>query len=166
MHSDLAVDAARYACPCLSRQGRGSTSRRSSPLTVSNPVALFIAPYIQLVFGIEIALRGLRKKPFQPRRKWDVTICMTIVGLLTLTSFLVADFDRTIDFCFTSLFFFLAHYSTGCFATLTAIASVLLICTVIIFVRLHRSIKIEVTERVVASRMVYYLALAVISNVS
>ena len=91
---------------------------------------------------------------------------MTIVGLLTLASFLIADFDRTIDFCFTSLLFFLAHYSTGCFSALTAIASILLTCTVTVFVRLHRSINIEVTERVVASRMVYYLSLAVISNVS
>jgi hypothetical protein len=40
-----------------------------------------------------------------------------------------------------------------------------LICVVVVFVRLHRSIKVEVTARVAASRMVYYLALAAISNV-
>ncbi len=118
------------------------------------------------MFGVEITIRGLQKKPFRPRGKWTVTICLTIIGLLTLANFLIADFDRSIDFCFTSLFFFLAHYSVGCFAGLTAITSVLLICAVTIFVRLHRSVKIEVAERVAASRMVYYLALGVISNVS
>ncbi|KAK3945203.1 hypothetical protein QBC46DRAFT_436024 [Diplogelasinospora grovesii] len=126
--------------------------------------AVFIAPYTQLVFAIEITLRGLRKQPFAPRGKWNVTICLTIIGLMILTNFLVADFDRSPNFCFTSLFWFVAHYSLACFALLTGIASALIICIVIIFVRLHRSIKIDVTERVAASRMVYYLALAIISN--
>ena len=37
--------------------------------------------------------------------------------------------------------------------------------SVIIFVRLSQSTTIETSERVAASRMVYYLALAVVSNV-
>lgn len=128
-------------------------------------LAVFLAPYIQLVFAVEITMRALRKKPFPPRGKWTVAICVTVIGLLTLTNFLVADFVRVRDFCFASLFFFIAKYGTGCFAVLTAITSILIVCAVIIFVRLHRSTKIEVTERVTGSRMVYYLALAAISNV-
>ena len=128
---------------------------------------MFIVPYIQLIFGLEIAMRGLQKKePFSPRGKWAVTICLTIIGLLILANFLVANFDRAPSLCLKSLFWFVEHYSTACFALLTGIASTLLVCTVIVFVRLHRSTKIEVTERVAASRMVYYMALAVISTVS
>ncbi|KAM7198101.1 hypothetical protein V8F20_006346 [Naviculisporaceae sp. PSN 640] len=127
--------------------------------------AVFIVPYIQLVFGLEVAIRGLQKKePFGKRGKWAVTICLTIIGLLILTNFLVANFDRAPNFCLTSLFWFVAHYSVGCFAILTGVASILIVCTVIVFVRLHRSTKIEVTERVAASRMVYYMALAVVST--
>ncbi|KAK3685498.1 hypothetical protein B0T22DRAFT_220115 [Podospora appendiculata] len=126
--------------------------------------AVFLAPYTQLVFGLETTMRGLRKTPFAPRGKWSVTICLTIIGLLTLTNFLVANFDRSPNFCLTSLFWFVAHYSVGCFALLVGITSTLIACTVIVFVRLHRSIKIDVTERVAASRMVYYMALAAISN--
>ncbi|OIW29899.1 hypothetical protein CONLIGDRAFT_575252 [Coniochaeta ligniaria NRRL 30616] len=126
--------------------------------------ALFIVPYTQLVFAAELALRGMRKKPFAPRGKWTVTICLTTIGLLTLANFLVADFIRTNDFCFGSLFWFVAKYSVGCFAVLVAVASIILVCFFIVAVRLYRSIKIEVTERVCASRMVYYMALAFISN--
>lgn len=128
--------------------------------------ALFIVPYTQLVFSVELALRGLKKKPFAPRGKWTVTICLTTIGLLTLNNFLVADFDRANDFCFGSLFWFVAKYSAGCFAVLVAVASIILICVVTVAVKLYRSNKIEVTERVCASGMVYYMALAFISSVS
>ncbi|KAK3378446.1 hypothetical protein B0H63DRAFT_247591 [Podospora didyma] len=126
--------------------------------------AVFLAPYTQLVFGLEIAMRALKKNPFAPRGKWDVSICLFIISMLTLANFLVADFDQSPNFCLTSLFWFVAHYSVGCFGLLVGIVSTLLICAVVIFVRLHRSIEVEVTARVSASRTVYYLALAIISN--
>jgi len=114
-----------------------------------------------------MAIRALRKdQPFAPRAKWNVTICLAIVGILTLINFLVANFDRAPNFCLTSLFFFVSHWSTGAFALLATVISTLLVCTGIIFVRLTRSIKVEVTARVSASRMVYYMALAILSNVS
>jgi hypothetical protein len=119
-----------------------------------------------LVFGAEIAIRALRKKPFAPRRKYNVSICLSIIGMLLLANFLIAIFDRSPNFCLTSLIWFVAHYSVICFGLFVAITAILLTCAVTIFVRLHRSIKVEVTARVAASRMVYYLALAVISNVS
>ncbi|KAL2126102.1 hypothetical protein VTI74DRAFT_1695 [Chaetomium olivicolor] len=126
--------------------------------------AVFIAPYTQLVFAAEVAIRALRKEPFGLRRKFNVSICLSIVGMLVLANFLVADFDRSPNFCLSSLFWFVAHYSILCFGLLVAIVCILLICLTTIFVRLYRSINVEVTARVAASRMVYYLALAVISN--
>jgi hypothetical protein len=134
--------------------------------SLTRKAALFIAPYTQLVFGIEIAIRALRKQPFAPRGKYNVTICLAIIGMLTLVNFLVAAFDQARNFCLTSLFWFVSHWSLLCFALLVVISVVVLACTIIIFVRLYRSIKIEVTARVAASRMVYYLALAVITTVS
>ncbi|KAK4162765.1 hypothetical protein QBC43DRAFT_72725 [Cladorrhinum sp. PSN259] len=125
--------------------------------------AVFLAPYIQLVYALEITLRAMRKKAFEPRGKWNVTICSVIIGLLVFAMFLVADFDQSPNFCLTSLFWFVAHYSAACFGLFTTIAVLLIICTVVIFVKLHSSINIEVTARVNASRMVYYLALAAIS---
>lgn len=86
--------------------------------------------------------------------------------MLLLANFLIASFDQAPNFCLTSLFWFVAHHAVICFGLLTTIATIVLTCVVIIFVRLHRSIIVEVTARVAASRMVYYLALAVISLVS
>ncbi|KAK0638668.1 hypothetical protein B0T16DRAFT_431796 [Cercophora newfieldiana] len=128
--------------------------------------AVFLAPYTQLVFGIEMAARALRKRdqPFAPRAKWDVTICLTVIGILCLINFLVANFDRSDNFCLLSLFWFVAHYVKGCFALLVGITSTLMICVGIVFMKLTRSIKVEVTARVSASRMVYYMALAILSN--
>ena len=128
---------------------------------------MFLVPYIQLVFGIEISTRAFQKdQPFAPRAKWAVSICLAIVGMLTLTSFLVANFQRAKNICLLSLFWFVAEYAMGCFILLTVIVASLLGCAIVIFVKLHRSIKVEVTARVNASRMVYYLALAAISTVS
>ncbi|KAK4228215.1 hypothetical protein QBC38DRAFT_362340 [Podospora fimiseda] len=125
--------------------------------------AVFLAPYIQLVYGIEIALRAIRKQAFEPRGKWNVTICSVITGLLVFAMFLVAQFDQSPNFCLTSLFWFVAHYSAACFGIFTFITVTLIACSVVLFVKLHSSINIEVTARVNASRMVYYLALAAIS---
>jgi hypothetical protein len=127
--------------------------------------AVFVAPYTQLVFGLELAIRALRKHPFAPRARYNVSVCLSIIGMMVLANFLVADFDQSPNFCLSSLFWFVAHYSILCFGLLVAITAVVLICTIVVFVRLHRSIKVEVTARVAASKMVYYLALAVISNV-
>ncbi|EAA31862.3 hypothetical protein GE21DRAFT_7316 [Neurospora crassa] len=126
--------------------------------------AVFIVPYIQLVFGLEVTIRGLLKKPFAPRGRWNVTICLSVVGLLLLLNLLVAIFDRSSNFCLTSLFWFVAHYSVWCFGLLVGISGLLLVCVVVIFVRLHRSNKIALIERAAASRMVYYMTLAIISE--
>lgn len=49
---------------------------------------------------------------------------------------------------------------------LTLITATLFASVVIIFIKLHRSVTIDPTERVSASRMVYYLSLGFISSVS
>lgn len=118
------------------------------------------------MFGLEVTIRSLLKKPFAPRGRWNVTICLSVVGLLLLVNLLVAILDRSSNFCITSLFWFLAHYSVGCFGLLVGISALLLVCAVVVFVRLHRSNKVELVERAAASKMVYYMALAIISEVS
>ncbi|TPX09652.1 uncharacterized protein E0L32_009125 [Thyridium curvatum] len=127
--------------------------------------AIFIVPYIQLVFGLEITFRALRRRPFPQRNKWVVTICLVIILMMLLINFLVADFIQSPDFCFASLFWYVSKYAAGCFALLTGISVILLLSTVTLSLRLSRSDNIETCERVGASRMVYYLVLAILSNV-
>ncbi len=86
--------------------------------------------------------------------------------MLLLITYLVADFVRAPDFCFASLFWFVAPYSRGCFAALLAITILLVASVAVIFVRLTQSIEIDTRERTSASQMVYYLSIGIISNVS
>lgn len=129
-------------------------------------IAVFIVPYIQLVFGLEVVIRSLQRKvPFPPRGKWNVTICIAIVGTLLLVTYLVTHFIRPPNFCFASLFWFLQRYRRGALILFSLIAVVLLASTVIIFLKLHRNASIDSVERVAASRMVFYLSLGFISSV-
>jgi hypothetical protein len=122
-------------------------------------------PYIQLIFGLEVTIRALGRRPFTPRGKWNVTICLAIVGSLLLINYLITLFLRPQSLCFASLFWFVQRWKEGCFALLLSIAVILLVCTAIIFTKLHRHARIDSTERITSSRMVYFLAVAVIANV-
>ncbi|KAI1138847.1 hypothetical protein F5Y05DRAFT_352520 [Hypoxylon sp. FL0543] len=126
--------------------------------------AIFIVPYIQLVFGLEVTFRAYRSRPFPPRGKWSVTICLAIVKILLLGTGLVGFFIRPPSFCFASLFWFVAKWAEIGFVLLLIITVVLAICSALIFFKLSRYSLIEDTERISASRMVYYLALAVVTN--
>ncbi|SPN98928.1 uncharacterized protein DNG_01967 [Cephalotrichum gorgonifer] len=127
--------------------------------------SVFIVPYIQLVFGLEVVLRSFRRRvAFPPRGKWNVTVCLAIVGTLLLVTYLVTHFIRPPNFCFASLFWFVERYKRGSFVLLTIIAVALFASTIIIFIKLHRNATIDPTERVAASRMVYYLPLGFIST--
>ncbi|KAI1215045.1 uncharacterized protein F4807DRAFT_18900 [Annulohypoxylon truncatum] len=126
--------------------------------------AVFIVPYIQLVFGLEVTLRAFRSTPFPPRNKWNVLICLVLVKCLLLCTGLVGFFVRPPSFCFASLFWFVAKWAEGGAVLLLLIAVILAICSFVIFLKLTRHAMIEESERINASRMVYYLALAVVTN--
>ncbi|KAI1466424.1 uncharacterized protein F4812DRAFT_78632 [Daldinia caldariorum] len=125
---------------------------------------IFIVPYIQLVFGLEVTIRALRSRPFLPRSKWNVPICLIVIKVLLLATGLVGYFVQPPNFCFASLFWFVAKWAEGGFVILLLIATTLAICAVIIFLKLTRHSTIEDSERISASRMVYFLILAVVTN--
>lgn len=131
---------------------------------LTTPLALFIAPYIQLVFGVETAVRGARTQ-FSIRPKWTVTTCLGIVVTFLLLNLFVAVGNKAPDYCFASLFWIIEHYAGGCFALFLCIEIILIIVIVTIFVKLSRSYMVDPDERMAASRMIYYLSLGFISNV-
>ncbi|TLS24907.1 hypothetical protein PpBr36_08432 [Pyricularia pennisetigena] len=126
--------------------------------------ALLLVPVIQFVFGLEVMFRGVRSQPFPKRGPWAVRLCLILIGLLTLGAFVVAIVAKSPDFCYASLFWFVSRYSLGIFVILLIITVLLFGATVITFMRLSRNSGIDATERMGASRMVFYLALAIISN--
>ncbi|KAJ3569269.1 hypothetical protein NPX13_g6143 [Xylaria arbuscula] len=126
---------------------------------------IFIVPYVQVVFSIETASRALSSYPFPPRSKWTVPICLTIVKIALLATGLVTFFIRAPNICFASLFWFVAKWAEGGFAILIGIVLTMVACAVTIYLKLTRCSMIEEDERISASRMIYYIALAIIPNV-
>ncbi|KAK5627086.1 hypothetical protein RRF57_002801 [Xylaria bambusicola] len=126
---------------------------------------IFIVPYTQLVFSVETALRALKSDPFAPRGKWTVPICLTIVKIALLATGLVTFFIRAPNICFASLFWFVAKWAEGGFAILISIAFIMVACAITIYLKLTKHSMIEDDERVSASRMIYYITLAIIPNV-
>ncbi|POR35229.1 Uncharacterized protein TPAR_04567 [Tolypocladium paradoxum] len=125
--------------------------------------ALFIVPYIQLVFGLETALRAVRRYPFPERPKWTVPICLGIITAGLIGTYVLTRFVVPPNFCFAGLLRLVQRWSLGCFALLTAIASSLLIASLITITRLYRTSGIFETHRTCASWMACYMALAVVT---
>jgi hypothetical protein len=128
--------------------------------------AIFLVPYIQIVFGIECAIRSLRKQPFQPRGKYDVTICLVVVLLMGIGTWVPTHLNKEMDRCFASLVWFVGRFGlegTVLYATVGALA---IASAILIFVRLSTVSSVDHNQRIAASRMVYYLAMSIVSLVS
>ncbi|KAJ6438586.1 Mediator of RNA polymerase II transcription subunit 19 [Purpureocillium lavendulum] len=122
--------------------------------------ATFIVPYIQLVFGLETIQRAFRRHPFPQRLQYTVPACLATVVLGLIGTYVATRFVLPPDFCFASLFWYLRRWALGCFVVTTAIASILLIGSVVTFVRLLRTAGISEVQRVAASWMACYMSLA------
>jgi hypothetical protein len=140
-----------------------SSTRKDSSLTSK---ALFIVPYIQLVFGLECTFRSLQKMPFQARGKYDVTICGGVIIVMLIVTWIPSHIFKEPDVCFASLIWFITRYGKLGFIMLTTIAGVLIISVLTIFIRLSTVNMIDQHQRIAASRMVYYLVLGIVSLVS
>ncbi|KAI5865439.1 hypothetical protein GGS23DRAFT_426865 [Durotheca rogersii] len=126
--------------------------------------AIFIVPYIQLVLGLEVTIRAIKRSPFPPRGQWNIAICLGIFAILLIGTSSVGFIIRPPNFCFASLFWFVAKWAKGGFVVLVIITVILAVCGGIVFRKLSRYSMIEESERANASRMVYYMVLAVITN--
>jgi hypothetical protein len=134
--------------------------------TLLTNLALFIVPYLQLVFGLECALRSLRKSPFQARGKYDVTICCAVVVLLLIGTWLLSHLMPQPNSCFASLVWFVAKFGKLGLVLLSITAGLMTLSAVIIFIRLSKVSLIDEQQRIAASRMVFYLVLGIVSLVS
>ncbi|THV46545.1 hypothetical protein BGAL_0377g00020 [Botrytis galanthina] len=126
-------------------------------------IALFIVPYIQLVFGLECAIRSLKKTPFQPRGKYDVSICLGTIVLMLVATWIPTNLFPQKNRCFASLVWFVSRYGTFGLSVYSAVAGLLIISALTIFVRLSKTTLVERNQRIAASRMVYYIALGLVS---
>ncbi|RBR11534.1 uncharacterized protein FIESC28_08996 [Fusarium coffeatum] len=125
--------------------------------------AFFIAPFIQLIFGLELTLRVTKPSVFPFRGRFNTPACLIFTVILLLVVFSITFAVRPSEFCFAGLVSFLHRYDTGIFGTLlTIIVLVLVECGIICF-KLHTGARMVIAERDEASRMVYHMVVAVIS---
>jgi hypothetical protein len=128
--------------------------------------AIFIVPYIHIVFGIECAIRSVRKGGFPARGKYDVSICLAVIVSMLLVTSIPTHIRPETDFCFASLAWFVTRYGVLGLSLLAACGGLAIISATIIFYRLTTLTTINHHQRIAASRMVYYLVLAILSLVS
>ncbi|KAH7309971.1 hypothetical protein BKA65DRAFT_414396 [Rhexocercosporidium sp. MPI-PUGE-AT-0058] len=125
--------------------------------------AMFIVPYIQLVFGTECAIRSFRSTPFQARGKWDVTICCGVVVVMLILTWIPSHIRPEPNACFASLIWFISKFGKLGFVMLTTVGGLMIAAALTIFVRLSTVNLIDQHQRIAASRMVYYLVLGILS---
>lgn len=132
----------------------------------NNILALFIAPYIQVVFGLECMRRACRSRPFQPRGKYDVTICLVLIVFMLIGTWIPSNVAPEPDHCFASLLWFISGFGEPGLVILAVVLALSAISAITICVRLSTFTLIDQHQRIAASRMVYYLVLGSISIVS
>lgn len=123
-------------------------------------------PYLQLVFGMETAIRSFRSIPFQERGKYDVTICLLVVLIMLIVTWIPSNIWQEPNTCFASLVWFITRYGKLGFVLLSTVGGLMIVTALTIFIRLSTVNLIDEHQRIAASRMVYYLVLGIVSMVS
>lgn len=118
------------------------------------------------MFGVECALRSLRRLPFQARGKYDVTICCGTIVLMLIVTWIPSHLFPEPDTCFASLVWFITRYGKLGFILLSTAGGLMILSAATIFIRLSTVNSIDEHQRIAASRMVYYLAVGIVSLVS
>ncbi|KFY07324.1 hypothetical protein V492_07249 [Pseudogymnoascus sp. VKM F-4246] len=124
--------------------------------------AIFLPSYIHIVFGVECAIRSLRKEPFKPRGRYDVPICISVIVLMTIGSWIPTQIDKQPNHCFASLMWFVTNFGVAGLGILCTIAFFAISSSVVIFYRLATHKAIDQHQRIAASRVVYYLILKLV----
>lgn len=123
-------------------------------------------PYIQVVFGMESASRAVRRNPFPHSPKWMTPSCLGLIVLGLIGTYLATVLNRPPDACFADLFWFTQQWRVVSFALFISITGTLLLCIVAIVFGLRKDlVPSNNPERLAASNMIYYIAMAMISNV-
>lgn len=119
-----------------------------------------------MVLGVEAASRAARFSHFRPKGKFAALKCVVLIFVLVIGTGSVAIIVPAQPICFAALPWFIARWAIGAFVILTTVTVVLAISAVVLYRQLSRHLLIENDQRIEGSRMVYFLALGAVSNVS
>ncbi|KAF2810829.1 uncharacterized protein BDZ99DRAFT_508292 [Mytilinidion resinicola] len=119
--------------------------------------ALFLLGYLHIVFGAEVAIRGLKADRFAPRSRWTTRICLGVVLFLLILTLLPTIIWVSPNHCIGSLIWFPIRYEFITLVIIIVFVVTFLILAAVISMQLMRSINVDPNERIVASRICYYL---------
>ncbi|KAF4509644.1 hypothetical protein G6O67_003792 [Ophiocordyceps sinensis] len=126
--------------------------------------AILIVPYIQLVFGSETTIRALCRRPFPRSPTWALPVCLGVVIAALIATYAVTRVTVPPEFCFAELLWLVQRWALGAFVLLTLIASIMLIGSLIICIRLYKSLSISEAQRTTASSTACYMLLALVTT--
>ena len=130
---------------------------------------MLLLSVLHLVFGLELTISALRGVPFSIRPRFAFAINLSISGLLLLIMLVVA---QTTGYhsqkCSGGLTFLMASLkmNEAILVVFVLLTFLFIVMAAIISVQLKRTVHIDPSARISGSRMVYYLGLSVIVQVS
>ncbi|KAF2462373.1 hypothetical protein BDY21DRAFT_277458 [Lineolata rhizophorae] len=124
--------------------------------------AIFLVGYTVLVFGVETAVRSFGKVKFAPRGKWNTPVCIIVLAILLLLTWIPTVVKKSRRFCFGSISWWPFQYAFLVLVILSILEFLFIILGTVIGLQLLRSVNVDPNERIAASRMFYYLLLAIL----
>jgi hypothetical protein len=123
-------------------------------------LALFVLGYVHIVWGVELTVKSLRGVPFSNSYRYSNRVNLAFLSALYFPTVLTARFaSAKRKTCLGNLIFRASDLRLNTLAVvLIAIIMVsVLVMAAIITRQLLRTVHIDPTERIMATRMVYYL---------
>ncbi|KKA19947.1 hypothetical protein T310_6061 [Rasamsonia emersonii CBS 393.64] len=118
--------------------------------------AIWIVGFVVLVLGIETVYRSLRKDRFASRGRWNIIICWVAVAVMLLLTWIPTRArPRAHDRCRAILLVFALPWADVAFGITLALIILYLVMGAILVAQLLRTVKLDRTERIAASRMVF-----------
>ncbi|EMD59307.1 hypothetical protein COCSADRAFT_101775 [Bipolaris sorokiniana ND90Pr] len=132
-------------------------SRSCRSLAMITFPTIFLVGFITLVFGIETLVRAFRQERFAPRGNWNTTICIAVVSLLLMLTWIPTVVWPMSNVCFGSLIWFPMRYDRLMLSILSILVFSLLSVAALVSIQLMRTPGLDHNERISASRMTYFL---------
>ncbi|KAL8704951.1 MAG: hypothetical protein Q9201_001897 [Fulgogasparrea decipioides] len=123
---------------------------------------LWIVPYTMLVFGLETTIRSLHNKHFQHQRRRNVLLCVIAVIIMILVTWIPSLVSPSQGECPSSLSWWTARFAKLGLVIGSGILLTYVICLVVITTRLLRTTTLDRSQRIGATRIVYYLTVSAI----
>lgn len=128
--------------------------------------AVWLFSFTVLAFGIETAVRSIRRNGLCARGTWETWLTMGFISLLTLMMWLSSFLLPASDNCIGSLVWWTENYALIAIVLIPVIILINSITSTIIVARLLRTGKVDRKERIMASRVVYTIVLSILLLVS